>query len=158
MQKVRKFHFPRGETFMTPRNFALIIGIAFLAAGVLGFVPALLSPPPDTAPRVGITAFHGYLLGLFAVNVMHNLVHLAIGAWGIAASRSAAGARTYSKTLAIFYGVLAVMGLVPVLNTMFGLAPIHGHDVWLHAATALAAAYFGWVWKGTEAPATRMAH
>jgi hypothetical protein len=23
--------------------------------------------------------------------------------------------------------------------------PIHGHDVWLHAGTAIIAAYFGWV-------------
>jgi hypothetical protein len=135
---------------MTPRNFALIIGIAYLAVGILGFVPALLRPAPDSAPHVGITAFHGYLLGLFAVNLLHNAVHLAIGAWGIAASRTAPRARTYAKTLAIFYGALAVMGLVPGLNTLFGLVPIHGHDVWLHAATALAAAYFGWVWKGSE--------
>jgi hypothetical protein len=44
--------------------------------------------------------------------------------------------------LMIFYGTLAVMGLIPVLNTSFGLIPILGHDVWLHALTALAAAYF----------------
>ena len=38
------------------------------------------------------------------------------------------------------YAVLAVMGLVPALNTVFGFIPIHGHDVWLHAVIALAAA------------------
>jgi hypothetical protein len=36
------------------------------------------------------------------------------------------------------------MGLIPALNTLFGLAPIHGHDVWLHGGTAIIAAYFGW--------------
>ncbi|HYC46616.1 MAG TPA: DUF4383 domain-containing protein [Burkholderiales bacterium] len=143
---------------MTARNFSLIIGIVYLAAGVLGFVPALLSPAPDSAPPVGITGFYGYLLGLFPVNFMHNLVHLAIGAWGIAASRSVGGARAYSKVLAVFYGVLAVMGLVPAMNTMFGLVPIHGHDVWLHAGTAILAAYFGWIWKATGATQTRTAH
>jgi hypothetical protein len=140
---------------MTPRNFAFIIGIVYLVAGVLGFVPVLLRPAPESAPHVGITAFYGYMLGLFAVNLLHNAVHLAIGGWGIAASRSATGALTYAKTLAIFYGALAVMGLIPALNTLFGLVPIHGHDVWLHAATALAAAYFGWVWKGTESSIPR---
>jgi hypothetical protein len=140
---------------MTPRNFALIIGIVYLAVGIFGFIPGLLRPAPESAPPVGITAFYGYLMGLFAVNLLHNAVHLAIGAWGIAASRTATRARTYAKTLAIFYGALAVMGLIPVLDTMFGLVPIHGHDVWLHAATALAAAYFGWVWKGTESSASR---
>ena len=140
---------------MTPRNFALIIGIAYLVAGVLGFVPALLRPAPESAPHVGVTAFYGYLLGLFAVNLLHDAVHLAIGAWGISAARTATGARTYAKTLAVFYGTLAVLGLIPGLNTLFGLVPIHGHDVWLHAATALAAAYFGWAWKGTESSLPR---
>jgi len=142
---------------MTVRTFALIAGIAYLAAGILGFVPQLLSPPPADAPQVGITAFYGYLLGLFPVNFMHNLVHLAIGAWGIAASRAAAGARAYAKSLAVIYGILTVMGLIPGLNTMFGLAPIHGHDVWLHAATAIVAAYFGWVARTTTIAETRTA-
>ena len=35
------------------------------------------------------------------------------------------------------------MGLIPVLNTTFGLVPLFGHDVWLHAGTAALAAYFG---------------
>jgi hypothetical protein len=132
------------EVIMTVRNFALVFGIIYLAAGVLGFVPGLLRPAPPDAPAVSVTAFHGFLLGLFAVNVLHNLVHVAIGAWGIAASRAAWHARVYARTLAVVYGLLAVMGLFPALYTTFGLIPIHGHDVWLHAATALVAAWFGW--------------
>ncbi|MGH8605414.1 MAG: DUF4383 domain-containing protein [Gammaproteobacteria bacterium] len=75
---------------------------------------------------------------------MHNFVHLAIGAWGLASYSNYAAPRIFAAGLAIFYGLLAVMGLIPVLNTTFGLIPIFGHDVWLHALTALAAAYF-WV-------------
>ena len=143
---------------MSVRTFALIAGIAYLAAGILGFIPQLLSPPPANAPQVGITAFYGYLLGLFPVNFLHNLVHLAIGAWGIAASRAVGGARAYSKALAVIYGVLAVMGLIPALNTTFGLIPIHGHDVWLHAVTAAIAAYFGWASKPATVGHTTAAH
>jgi hypothetical protein len=142
---------------MTVRTFALIAGIAYLAVGALGFVPQLLTPPPPGAPSLGITAFYGYLLGLFPVNFMHNLVHLATGAWGIAASRTTGGARAYSKAVAVIYGVLTIMGTIPVLNTMFGLAPIHGHDVWLHAVTALIAAYFGWVARAASIPDARTA-
>ena len=36
------------------------------------------------------------------------------------------------------------MGLIPGLNTVFGLIPLHGHDVWLHLILAAAAGYFGW--------------
>jgi hypothetical protein len=40
--------------------------------------------------------------------------------------------------------VLTVFGLIPGLNTLFGLTPLFGHDVWLHALTAIIAAWFGW--------------
>ena len=36
-----------------------------------------------------------------------------------------------------------MMGLIPVLNMTFGLIPLYGHDVWLHAGIAAMAAYFG---------------
>lgn len=143
---------------MTVKSFAFVAGILYLAFGALGFVPALVTPPPATAPDVGVTAFHGYLLGLFPINFMLNLVHLATGAWGIAASRAVGGARAFAKSLAVIYGALAVMGLIPGLNTMFGLVPIHGHDIWLHAGTALIAAYFGWVVKGASVASANTAH
>jgi hypothetical protein len=34
--------------------------------------------------------------------------------------------------------------LFPATNTLFGFMPIDGHDVWLHAVTAVVAAHFGW--------------
>ena len=129
---------------MRTTTFALIFGIAYLAAGVLGLVPAALQPPPAGAPTTSFGVLYGYLLGLFPVNVLHTAVHLAIGLWGIAAWSGAFGALAYARSLAVLYGVLAVMGMVPGLNTVFGLIPLHGHDIWLHAGTAAIAAYFGW--------------
>lgn len=143
---------------MTVKTFALIAGVLYLIGGAAGFIPALHGPIPENAPPVALTAFYGTVLGLFPANFMHHLVHLAIGAWGVAASRSVGGARAYSKTLAIFYGALAVMGLLPTLNTVFGLIPLYGHDVWLHAGTALVAAFFGWVVKGSSVVSPKAAH
>jgi hypothetical protein len=124
---------------MKTSTFALIFGIAYLGAGLLGLVPAALMPPPADAPPTQFTLLYGYLLGLFPVNVLHSAVHLAIGAWGLAAWRGNAEPRVYARALAIFYGGLAVLGLMPGMNTLFGLLPIHGHDVWLHAGTAAVA-------------------
>jgi hypothetical protein len=121
----------------------LIFGIAYLAAGVLGLIPAALLPPPADAPPTAFTVARLPHRPL-PVNILHTAVHLAIGVWGIAAWRSAGGARVYARSLAILYGVLAVIGLIPGLNTVFGLIPLHSHDVWLHAGTAVIAAYFGW--------------
>jgi hypothetical protein len=132
------------ETKTPTQYFALAAGIIYLLVGLMGFVPALVTqvpPPPDLAVHSG----YGHLMGLFPINILHNIVHLAVGVLGILAFRSHSGSRTFSRGLAIFYGLLAIMGLVPLMNTTFGLIPIFSHDVWLHAATALVAAYFGFM-------------
>ena len=128
---------------MRARYFALIIGIVYLLVGIMGFVPGLLHETVHNG--VTVNSFEGDLLGIFPVNLLHNLVHLVIGALGVASYRSFAGSKNYARGLAIFYGLLAIMGLIPGLNTTFGLIPIFGNDVWLHALTALVAAYFGFV-------------
>ena len=126
------------------KTFALIFGIIYVIAGISGFSPGLTQHHADMPP-IAVDSFYGRALGLFPVNILHNLVHLAIGAWGIVASRSVSGARLFGRGLAILYGLLAILGLIPATNTMFGLVPIYGHDVWLHAGTALIAAYFGFI-------------
>ena len=129
---------------MKSTTFALIIGIAYLGAGLLGLIPAALMPPPADAPPTSFTILYGYLLGIFPVNILHTAVHVAIGVWGLMAWRDLDSAKVFSRSLAIVYGALAVMGLIPGLNNMFGFIPLHSHDVWLHAGTAALAAYFGW--------------
>lgn len=129
----------------TLRKFALVFGIVFLAVGVAGFIPGITQPHdhPDVMFKTGL----GLVLGLFAVNVLHNLAHLLFGVWGLAASRSDAGSRAYGKGVGIAYAVLTVMGLLPMMNlhTTFGLVPLYGHDIWLHAALSAGGLYFGFV-------------
>jgi hypothetical protein len=128
---------------MKTRYFALIVGIIFLLVGIMGFVPSLRSLPNNGLP-ITVTSGYGYELGLFPINVLHNIVHLTVGALGIAAFWSFSFARLFARGLAIFYGLLAVMGLIPATSTTFGLIPIFGNDVWLHAVTALISGYFGY--------------
>ena len=123
---------------MRTATFALFMGIAYLSAGVLGMVPEARMPP------------EGHLLGLFPVNTAHNVVHLLIGGWGVAAwqadhiGQHVRSPRLYAQAVAILYGLLALLGVIPATNTLFGLVPLHGNDVWLHGASAATAAYFGW--------------
>lgn len=129
---------------MGSRYFALVVGIVYLLVGLLGFIPGLVSA--YTGPDLAVSAGAGNLMGLFPINIVHNIVHLAIGAWGIASYRSISGSVAFARGLAILYGLLAILGLLPApFSTTFGLVPIHGTDVALHAVTALAAAYFGFV-------------
>jgi len=130
---------------MLTRYFALLCGVVFTIVGVLGFIPAFSPPAGPEAPELAVPASYGYLLGLFPVNLLHNLIHLTIGVLGFATWRSYAAARTFARSLAIYLGLLTLMGLVPPLYTTFGLVPLYGNDVWLHGLEAIAAAYFGFV-------------
>jgi hypothetical protein len=126
------------------QKFALLFGIIYAFVGLLGFMPGLLLPPPADAPALVERASYGYLLGIFPVNAVHNVVHIITGLAGIVSARGLSSVRLYSRSVAIIFGVLTVMGLMPGLNTTFGLVPVFGVDVALHALTMLAAGYFGW--------------
>ena len=106
------------------QQVARVFGVVFLLVGILGFLAGGMSmeADPALAPRV---------LGLFPVNVLHNIVHLLLGVWGLAAARTAAGAVSYAKIAGGFYVLLAILGFL--IPTTFGLIPIGGHDIWLHA-------------------------
>jgi hypothetical protein len=131
---------------MTIQTFALIIGALYLAAGVLGFFPGVVSPVLPGDPALAVEMNYGYLFGIFPVNVLHNLVHVAIGGAALFAWSGMWSASTVARFIAVFYGALAIMGLIPGLNTMFGLTPLFSHDIWLHTASAAAAAYYGWAY------------
>jgi hypothetical protein len=110
-------------------TFARVFGIVFVAVGILGFVPTLT---PE-----------GNLLGLFPVNAAHNVAHILLGIWGLSSAGSATKAVGYMKAIAVIYALLAILGLIPATNTLFGLMPLHGADVVLHAVLAVVAAYLG---------------
>jgi hypothetical protein len=114
---------------------ALVFGIAFLLFGILGlFVHNGMGMDANNETT-------GRLLGLFPVNLLHNIVHLAFGAWGLVASRSWGASRSYGRIGAVIYAVLVVMAFVD--PTTFGLVPIGSHDIWLHAVLAAGLAYIG---------------
>ena len=130
---------------MTSRYFAIVAGVVYVLVGIMGFLPGIVQPPMPDMPPMAVNSGYGLLLGLFPINALHNLVHLIVGVAGLLCYRNGRSARTFARGLAIFYGLLTFMGLFGGLNTMFGLVPIFGNDVWLHAFTALVAAYFGWL-------------
>ena len=136
---------------MTTRTFALLYGVVFLLVGVGGFIPGLVAMPHPEHPQLAVDSGYGQLLGLFPVNVLHNVVHLLFGIWGLVAYRSAGSAVSYARWVAILYGVLTIAGFVPGLQTLFGLVPLFGNDIWLHALLAAVAAYFGWIHRDTGA-------
>lgn len=109
---------------------ALAIGVVYLLIGLAGFL---------------VTGFDGFaahddsksLLG-FHVNPLHNIVHLIIGAAGVALWRTRSGARTYGWLLAIGYGATFVYGLFAADNPDINFLNINAADNVLHIASTLA--------------------
>jgi Domain of unknown function (DUF4383) len=130
---------------MQTRLFTLVLGLFYVLFGVAGFISGLRSAPPASAPHVDVTDSYGYLFGTFPVNVLENALHIVIGLGGIIMGARLILARYYCQFLFLVLGALTFMGFLPTLDTVWGYMPILSSETWLHAATAIAAAYFGWV-------------
>src|SRR5690348_12163351 len=112
------------------RTVALVFGVVFLLVGILGFIPPLNSG--------------NALLGLFAVNWPHNIVHLLFGVLGIVAAASGSWSLLYVRATGIIYLLVALLGFIPipVLNMngmLLGLVMINTADNFLHLAIAAVA-------------------
>lgn len=125
------------------RYFALVVGIAFTAAGIAGFLPLFTLHAPPGAPHLIVNTSYGLLLGLFPVNILHNLFHFGWGITGILASRTDPSALKFSRYFGVTLAVLTIMGLLPAFSTGFGFMPLYGHDIWLHGLEAVIAIYLG---------------
>lgn len=125
------------------RYFALVVGIAFTAAGIAGFLPFFTPHASPDVPHLIVSTSYGLLLGLFPVNIVHNLFHFGWGITGVLASRTYPSSLKFSRYFGVTLAVLTIMGLLPPLRTGFGLMPLYGHDIWLHGLEAVVAIYLG---------------
>ena len=122
------------------QRVAMIFGVVFILVALLGFITkggTSMAAEMDTAPK---------LLGLFPVNLLHNLVHLLFGVWGVLAARTWPAAKTYCQVGGAIYIVLTILGFIA--PTTFGLIPIGGNDIWLHAVLGIALAAVGFTDRG----------
>lgn len=111
-----------------------IVGLIYLAIGIIGFVVT------------GISDFTGTdhtLLG-FGTNPLHNIVHLGLGALGLIMMVRSASARLFGWILFVAYGAAFLWGLsiqgVFATNPLSGLGnPLNLNiaDNWLHLGSAV---------------------
>lgn len=116
--------------YITSKNLSIAFGIAFFAAGILGFIPNPMVSPD----------------GLFEVNAMHNLVHiLTAGVFIAGALFSEKAARVTLQSVGIAYVGVTILGFLIQGHLLLGLVHINEADKWLHAGLALVilAAGFG---------------
>ena len=126
---------------MTLKKIAMVFGVVFVAVGILGFVPAL---NPD-----------GKLLGLFAVNPAHNLVHAATGVVAIIAGlASDKASKIFFQVFGVVYAIVAVMGFFSGEQPLLGMVSNNMADTGLHVVVALLALYLGFMMRTEQATPT----
>ncbi|MGI8412561.1 MAG: DUF4383 domain-containing protein [Solirubrobacteraceae bacterium] len=133
------------------RPFALIVGVAYLAVGIIGFT---------VTGFTGVVSSHnGELLG-FGLNVFHNLFHVIVGGAFIVASRL--------RDATITQGILIGGGAVYIVAALLGFLPgdrlsiltIHGTfapDNFLHLVSGALAVIVGLV-SAVRAPVPDLAY
>jgi hypothetical protein len=115
---------------------AMTFGVVFLLVGILGFVPGVTTNYDQltfAGPMSG-----AMLLGLFAVSILHNIVHLAFGVAGLVLARTATGARNYLIWGGVVYAVIWIYGLITDPMSSANFVPLNTADNWLHLVLAVA--------------------
>jgi len=115
----------------TIQKLAAVFGVVFILVALVGFLAKGGMAMQPTDPALAAKA-----LGIFPVNLLHNIVHLLFGAWGLAASRSWGGSKQFFTVAGVIYIVLTIVGFLSPSG--FGLVPLGGSDIWLHCLLAIA--------------------
>jgi len=105
---------------MTAKLAAIILGIVFVAVGLLGFV-------------------NNPVLGLFAVDPIHNLIHIVSGVVLLAGAYSSLGSTLALRIIGIVYALVAILGffLVDTNGMLLGIFMVNEADKWLHVVLAV---------------------
>ena len=125
-----------GGTAPVVQIAAMALGAVVLILGVAGFIPGITS----NFDELHWAGRHSgaLLLGLFAVSVLHNLLHLGFGIAGLVLARSVDTAKAYLFWGGAGYTVLWLYGLTIDHRSLLNILPVNGADNWLHLGVALA--------------------
>ena len=130
------------------KRLAMIFGVIFILIGVAGFIEAL-APGADTGD-------HAMLFGLFAVDPIHNWVHILSGVAALVAGFMSEGAsRAYFRIFGVVYAAVTILGLFVGRGEMLGIMANNFADVGLHLVIATAALLLGFSDRLSRDPGDR---
>jgi len=137
----------RGGVARTPvQRVTGAVGAVFLLVGIAGFIPGVTE-------HVGDIDWVGHespaeLLGVFQVNVLHNLVHLAFGLVGLWAARRVDLAKAFLVGGGVAYLALWLYGILIDLDSDANFASLDTADNWLHLGLGAGMVLLGLVVPG----------
>ena len=129
------------------RKVLTVFGAVYLLVGILGFVPFLVVPMDGPLPGTGL------LLGVFAVNALHNVSHLLLGGAMVYGGGSDGRFWAIARALA---GVFAVLVVGSVIAPVAEGVAINLADTGLHLVSAALLACLAFATR-TEAAGARQA-
>lgn len=123
------------------QKLAWVFAIVFLTIGILGFIPSIIA--------------NGQLLGIFEVDTLHNIIHLASGILAaVAASMSVTASRLYFQVFGGIYALVAGVGFLQG-DTVLNLIGVNLADNVLHVVIAATALYIGFAMRENNAEEAR---
>jgi Domain of unknown function (DUF4383) len=135
---------------MAVQGAAIIVAGAFLVVGVLGFLPGVTSHHD----QLQFAGHHSgaRLFGVFAVSILHNLLHMAFGVVGLVMARTYALARAYFLIGGLVYLGLWVYGILVDHGSPANVIPLNSADNWLHFGLGVAMMLLGLTLAGQHDP------
>jgi hypothetical protein len=112
---------------MKAKNAAIIIGLIFLAVGLLGYTSNPIIGPDEA---------------MFHTDSLHNIVHLVSGALFLLVAFAFPGSvRSFLKIFGVVYFFLGILGLFTIgsdgTTHLLGFLHVNGADNYLHIALGL---------------------
>lgn len=113
------------------RLFAFVVGIVLVLVGILGLI---------------LNTTGGNLLGIFAVDLLHNLVHLVSGIAAVALAYLGM-ARLFNRVFGVVYLLLGIVGIIVYPNgpTFLGIISLNLADNLLHLVLGIGFAAVGFL-------------
>ena len=119
------------EVSSPARLYASLFGLVLTFVGIVGFFYEASFDAGEAVPSDDV-------IGLFAVNGWHNVVHLVAGLVGLAAAGSLAASRVYALAFGAAYTIIAIWGFsIGGGETILGLVIVNTEDNFLHLAIGL---------------------
>jgi Domain of unknown function (DUF4383) len=113
------------QTSSPAQLYASLVGAALVIAGIIGF---FYEASFDTGVP-GVDSDD--LFGILAINGWHNVLHIVLGLFGLAAA-AGGWARTYALGFGLIYLVLGIWGFADGDEVILDFLPVNDGDNVLH--------------------------
>jgi hypothetical protein len=124
---------------MTPKTAAIVLGLVFIAVGLLGFIDNPIIGTSDGA--------------IFHADTLHNGVHIGSGVLFLLFAMAAPGSvAAFMKIFGIVYLLIGVLGFVnggtEGMSKVLGVLHVNGADNFLHVGLGLVIFLAGMLRRG----------